>query len=332
MQLKFSKNQIVFIVLIFLSIVLWAYFLNSSNLTLERFFEINSFKSVLKEFFSTNFIAFLLTFPLTYAFIVNACNSLEKKEALITVLLGVLLGLLFSLAVFQNLLFYWIAGIFYFASFLLIIEIYFIRKTELKKFKQLRLLNETTQKSVVITALGVFVLIALTVLSQQEVFINKFENQLVSIALPSILQQQENSKLLETSADLIIETQKSMLEQIINSPAFLELKSVENPKVLAFVLGIEQLENELNSPEYRQKVLQEISSKKNEIVSEKEIRKAIQGLKDSIPFYSVLTKYLWLLMAFISASFFLLIGNTVFRLLAIIYGLILGKVLGNLTL
>ena len=99
-----------------------------------------------------------------------------------------------------------------------------------------------------------------------------------------------------------------------------------DPNAVLFYHAVLMQKDLMDSPEYRQMVEAEI--KKKQSVSDEQLKGVLDSVKQQMPLFQVITEFLWLITGFAFFSIFLLLSNTVFYVLVIIYGLIIEQIYG----
>ncbi|MBU2476489.1 hypothetical protein KKG83_03390 [Candidatus Micrarchaeota archaeon] len=321
MELNFSKKNIVFAVLVFLSVILWVYFLNSTELTLTEMLDLSQMNSTIDKLNSSNFIFFLLFFPLTIALITIQCKTEENKiNSFIVSLGGVLLGLIASMFLFPLMQEYLLIGIFYLIGVGLAVEMIYTRLLELKKYVSLRILGTGIQRTTTILALGLFLLVAFTVNENHEYYSEKIDEELLKMAGG----EQAKEQLTTGVVDAIVESHKQLADQITSLSSFQALENSSDPNAVIFHTGIIEMKDQLYSPKYRQQIIDEIN--KQNAVSDDQLKSVLSSVKEQMPLFGVIVDFLWLIEGFAFFSVFLLVSNTVFYVLTIIYGLLIEQV------
>ncbi len=318
MQVKMEKKNFVFLALIALSVLLWAFFLNASDLTLQQMLNLGEIGNVIEKLKSMNFILFIALFPLTIALTVIHCKIEENKiNSFITSGVGVLIGLILSLVLFSNLQELLLLGVFYLAGILLSIEMVYVKILELKKYVSVRLLGTGIHKTATIVALGLFLVVAMTVYEDKEFYAEQIDKQLMDVAGG----EQLMAKVTEEATDNIIDSQKQMIKQIKVLPSFQALENSPDPNAVQFHSEAIAFEKYLSSTEYRNIVKAEIEQQSD--VSDEQLKDILGSVKKQMPMYGLITDFLWLITGFAFLSIFLLISNTVFYVLTLVYGLII---------
>jgi len=321
MEIKLEKKNFVFLGVIALSVILWAFFLDASGMMLKEILNLGNLSNIISKLKSMNFILFLALFPLTVALTVIHCKTEENKmNSFITAGVGVLIGLILSAILFSNLQEFLLLGVFYLTGILLTVEMVYTKISELKKYVSLRLLGTGIHKTATITAIGLFLLVAMTVYNEQEIYSKQIDNQLIQIAGGDKLMED----VTEQAADSIIVSQKELIKQIKVLPSFQALETSPDPNAVQFYSETIALEEYLNSPEYKNIIKTEVEKKSS--ISGEQFEGILDSVKNQMPMYGIITDFLWLIMAFAFFSIFLLISNTLFYALTVVYGLIIEQI------
>ncbi|PIN98138.1 MAG: hypothetical protein COT90_05630 [Candidatus Diapherotrites archaeon CG10_big_fil_rev_8_21_14_0_10_31_34] len=321
MDLKLTNKNYVFLALIFLSIILWAYFLNETGLMLKEMLNLGELENVIGKLKSTAFLFFVFTFPISIALnVIHSKIEENKINSFIVGLGGTAIGLIVSMLLFSNLQGYLLVGVFYLIGRALTIELIYTKKLELKKYVSFRLLGTGIHRTGTILAIGLFLIIAITVNSNQEIYEQQIDQQLLEVAGG----EQTTEQLTELFVDSMIETQKQTAQQIIELPQFQALENSPDPNAVAFHQAILIQKDYLNSIEYRQKIEEEISKKQN--LGDNELQGVLDSVKQQMPVFGIMTDFLWLIMGFAFFSAVLLLSNTIFYVLVLVYGIIIEQI------
>ncbi len=103
-------------------------------------------------------------------------------------------------------------------------------------------------------------------------------------------------------------------------PSFNALENSSDPNAVLFHAQILQLKDYLNTQEYRQQVEEELNNQQS--LSDDQLKNVLEGVKQQMPLYGIITDFLWLIEGFAFFSVFLLISNIIFYPLTAIYALI----------
>ncbi len=321
MKLNLTKKNFAFMAGILLSVILWSYFLNASGLTLTKILDLNEINQVISILKTSEFLFFVFLFPITIALTaIHAKTEENKLNSFIVSLGGTITGLIISMLLFSGLQEYFLAGIFYLIGLALAVELIHVKKLELKKYVSIRLLGTGIHKTGTILALGFFLITALTVYNNQEMYEKQIDEQLLKIAGG----EQTTQQLTDMFTEAIIKTQKQTAKQIIELPQFQALENSSDPNAILFYQAVLIQKDYLDSEEYKKLVEQEIQ--KEQDLSNEQLESVLEGVKQQMPLFGIITDLLWLMMGFAVFSVFLLLSNTIFYVLTIVYGLIIEQV------
>ena len=306
------------------SILLWSYFLKASGFSLLEFLTIADLSQALQVLLSFNFILFVLLFPMTYAIIFSMASFIEKKELRIIATASSILGLIAAMFLFLGTGMI-IIGAFYVIGLILAIETAYIKLEELKKFVIPRMNSDAGRTALLLVGIGVFAFTALSVLPEQEKYLNETEKSLAKLVSDESL----GTGLSESLADIYIQTQKQQLEELTSSSQYTDLKTVSDPKAQNLVLYMETIKQQISSPAYKEQVKTQIIQSQGKLSQEQNVEQVFERVRKSLPFYSFVEEYFWLIAAFILTSFYFLIANTIVLWLAIIYGTIFHQIFSH---
>ena len=315
--INLTKKNLVFSGLIFLSIIIWAFFLDSTGLTIKALIDFSRLQENILKLKSAEFLLFVLSFPLTIALTVIHCKTENNKiNSFIVAGAGTLLGLIASLLLFSELQEYFLIGIFYLIGIMLSVELIHVRILELKKYVSIRLLGTGIHRTSTFLALGLFLVVAMAVYENKEFYSDKIDAQLLKIAGG----EQATEQLNESLIDSLIETQKQTMQQITELEQFKALETSVDPNAVTFHYAILAQKDYLQSAEYKQTIEEEMQKKQS--VSDDQLKTVLDSVKQQMPLFGLIEELLWLIEGFAFFSIFLLLSNTVFYALTVIYGLI----------
>lgn len=271
------------------------------------------------------FIVFALLLPTIAGLVSVAPVLLDRRKALISILLGSGLALLLAGIVFPSVSDFWLAGALGWLGAAWAIYSIYIQKDELKHWVGARLAFNSTKTVLRWMSIGVFLVAAFTVLGSYPLFLNEFENKLLNASLPienGKLSLKEN--LQSTLVGLSVNGQRQVLNQMVVSESFSALETKTDPDVQAFVLSTQAIQQQVNSPQYlaqsRQQLEQSVSG--NAISSEALLRL----LKEQFPLFQTMEDWLWLLYAFAVVSAFTALAM-ILQVVGLAWGFVFQKTL-----
>lgn len=303
---------IILAIILTISLFISLYFLAIKKITIDSINTINPLE-LLKIFFSTNFILFLITISISFAIILLIAKIYNYKFASIFISAGMIIGPIIGLLIFNQ---------FFLTPLLLIIIIGVIfsiknltkKEEELKYFKTLRSGINVTQKIILIFSIGLFLQLAIMNLDKQEFYETEFPKELVNLTVGNSKSIEETTK--EPLIDLVILTQKQTMNTIINNNSYQSLKDKNDTDVQTFILTIDSINTQINSKEYKE-------------VYEKEFGKNFQNMDfgqdiiKSSPLMKNLSKNAWLIYAISGLLSALFIGGLIVKnISSLIYTLI----------
>ncbi len=289
------------------------FFLSMSGANLEVLTGFD-FGAIFSAIFSQEFILFALLFPLPYALAAVLSKKFEHKELSIVVVGGALLGVILSILVFSNLLGYALAMLAYALSFLLVLEIAYIKKAELKKWAWLRTLNVSVSKGAMITGVGLLITLLLFTLPNNEASAEAFENYIFDMVAENVLGNENQ----QSTATLGVDIQKKTLDSLTENELFEKLETKEDLDVIAFVAMVNALKEQLENPgQFSDQTSQEQGVKK-------QLKESI-NIRELVPFFGIIIDWLWLIQTLTVFGLFALYKGIVAVPLGIAYGLVLEK-------
>ncbi len=321
---EFGKKQTAAAIAIIATIILWAFLLNSTGIIINDFFTFK-LQIILDKIISVNFALFLLAFPLTGAIIAAFAKSTDKLNLMLVATISGFVGLGIAMALFVPLQGFWLIALFYVISIPLRIETACITQREAKSFVSARTFLSATGKGTLVIGIGLFVLSATTILPEQDGYIEKFEETFIENVFSGFTTGDTTNKLAESQAELVVQSQTQTLNAMLDNPLFQNLKTKQDPDVIAFIMAAEQVEEQVKSPEYKEQIVSQLSQGTADIAQD---IKPLKVVKEELPFLETLEQFLWLIHGFALVSIFFLAANIVFKPTAVLYGLILERVLG----
>ncbi len=305
---------------LFITMLLWSFFLNSSGVSFRALLGLDGFSRSLDVLLNLNFFLFVIFFPMTIALVSTFTKIFDRKEMYIIIVSSfVLLGLI-SLLLFSNLLNFWVIGIAFFASLIIVAETSFIKFNEMKNLPFLRVSLGAISQVNFFVSIGIFISTALFVLPVQSELVTDLEEQAIS----SMINEDFSSGLSETASVVFVEGQRQTVNVLINSPQFTVLGTKEDPDVQSFVLLSTSLAEQINSPEYLKLIQEQTAEETQASLSQDKLQASFDKIKKDIPLIAFFEDFFWILSGLIIASLYMLIGNFFFKPLGAIYGFLLG--------
>ncbi len=314
-SLKFGKMQLVTAAGIAASIVLWAFFLNSTGITVNDLFTFK-FHILAEKVLATNFLLFLIAFPLPTVVMAALAKKMDKLNLFIVSLIATLAGIIIAMAAFPQLQSLWIVAVFYAISVPLAIEKSYMCYAELKSWITMRTMAAATGKAVTLVSIGLFVLSVATILPEHEEYIEKFETFMVDFS-QGLLSGESGQSIVSSTTDLFVERDRKWIEKFMQNPAFRKLREKTDPDVVLFVASADAMKDQINSPHYRQEVEKQISQATG-TMKKLGIMKAI---KKEMPIFVIMEQLLWVIHALFLAGTFSLMATIICKTMSVVYGI-----------
>ncbi|MBS3058259.1 MAG: hypothetical protein J4478_02550 [Candidatus Diapherotrites archaeon] len=316
-----KAQTLVYSAIAFLSVLAASFFLNASGIQAVKLASLEGISSSLKQFLSLEFAGLLVSVAIAFAIANTACLRKSRNFAFKAVLPASAVALIVSLLAFGAGTEKIFLSVFFITALAMLIETASLRKQELKKFITFRASANASQKAVLIIAIGLFASTAFIVFSNQQEFTSKFEKAVIDIAL----KQASTGDLADSSAGLLIQTQKQSLQSVIQTPQFQKLEEKEDADVQAFVQLMLGLDSRLDSPEVKE-------SLKAQVLENFENNKQLLTfdlVKKQVPMLQTVEDFYWLIAAITITSLFLFLGNVIITPLAVLFSILAALALGK---
>ncbi|MFH1239749.1 MAG: hypothetical protein V1672_00870 [Candidatus Diapherotrites archaeon] len=318
---QYSARYALIGVSVFVSVMLWAFFLGLVGNLITSFLDFE-LETLISQLMSFNFILFLIFFPLTYALITAFQMKFKKFEVLLFSFAGVVIAMFMSALLFSALLGYSLLIPFYLISVFLVNEISDLRFKELKGWKVFRTASKGVGMGISVLAVGFLFFGVVTLLPNNADNVKEIEDKFISEITNSISDDDIASQYADTSAELFIAGQKSVIDEITDTPQY------DATEDLQLKTAIDAVDNEINSKKYQNTVKEEYANALAENQSDiREKIDVIDVMKKQFPFIKILENFAWAFQSLVLASSFMFFGTFIFRPLGVIYGVIIGKIL-----
>ncbi|MBI4043407.1 MAG: hypothetical protein HY393_01210 [Candidatus Diapherotrites archaeon] len=301
-----------------LSTLLWTAFLSLSGFSFVQLIQFNELGNVFKVFSSMAFWGFVATLPVSYAIAALMARHLQISQAYALAVLGSVIGLGLAWIAFPSLRGFSLAGVFYVLSMLATVYLTHMRIPELKKWVILRSSSAGIKGGLQVLGVGVFIALAGTALTVNVDLVQEIQDLAFKGSIGNI-------QLEEVAADLFIGTQKDQLAQLTSFPTYQALLSKQDPEVQAFVLTMDQIQQNIDSPAYKASVVSQLQANK----ALANTQSNVEQLVNQLPLIQTLGKYYWILVSFIGISIYFLFASLLFRPLGVGYAVLLGKLLAG---
>jgi hypothetical protein len=243
---------------------------------------------------------------------------------------GGLLGFIIAWLVFPGFSAFWIPGIFFLIGAMVSIQTVFMKKSELKNWVGVRLSHASMQRQATLIAIGLVVWSAITILPQEQQFLHSFEEKLLKTTISSGNGNQStlSDAITNQLAVLLVQNQRSTIEQITQLPQFQVLKDSNSAEDALFVQAMNQLQETVQSPAFEAGIRERIKESTSQTpLSGPQL---LQQIKQQVPALETIEKWLWLVYSIGIASAFLLLG-ILLQGISLIWGFLFQRILPGTT-
>jgi len=279
------------------------------------------FEEIIGLISSLLFIVFVLALPIPFA-ILGALSNYKDKETIrkisaIAVAISIIAWIILLGVSAGDI----ILGVFFILSLLIFIEIVYLKQEELTKMVMFRSTSGAARKALFIIAIGLFIGTAMVELENQEQNTQIFGETVMELAFA----QSGTEDPSELLANLIINTQKQTITSITGLSQFEKLREKEDVDVITFVTVMDSLEENVDSEEIREKVLQQLEGSQNQV---EEIL-SFDYIRQQVPIIDIMAENIWIMLALSTAFLFLFFSNVLIANLAGIYSAALDEIIGS---
>jgi len=315
-----SRESILKIFLILISILLWMYFYVSSKVSLKLLI-VFDLPSIINTFFTTNFVLFLLFFPITTCIIIALSKGKNKLLDQLQVSVGIIFGFVFGIILFGKGYSFLLFGLFYLVSHIILVVLtYYKFKEKGKDEKKLfTVSNYATSKISLILTISLFIVIIILVYPHQKDSAHAMEAGVVNLFVGDDI-----SKWLGTSYSISKISTKSAVDYIISSPEYRALETSTDAKAENFTNFINDLSIQLSKPTTEKDISQAYGNLNN-IKLKNQILDTIQAL----PLMIIIEEYFAIVFAVLIVSIAQLYFTIAFSLLGLLYIFIFYKLFVN---
>ncbi len=310
MSLDSQQKSILVGVSLFVLTLGWAFFLDQMGITPDFLLTSIGNVRILELFFSVAFAGFAILFSTTLGLITAYADKDDRTRVYLASIIPSLLASAVSAIIFTNFAQWYPLALFYFGCIPLMIETSRLKRLELKNFAAIRSSYAGAQRGIQIIGIGVLVTLAVTALPQSSALYDTFESSLFA---GKVVQQLDVQKI---TADFLITTQKNTLNQVVNADAFVQLRDNTDPEVQAFVQLMDATLQNVNSTEYRDKIIAQVNSQQEKL----DTQALLSQIQNRVPGYSELREYYWALSAVIGGLIFFGVASFVIQPLSAVFG------------
>ncbi len=237
--INFFKNRdnIIKSITITLTILLWVYFYIISKVDIYSIIIIDV-NTIINTFFSTNFLVFLLLFPLPSILIFVYSLKDSSSNSIAQFSIGTIIATVFLL-VFFNISFLFVLFLFfYILSHILLIVI--LKQKQKIVNKPSEIINHVASKATMLFSIVFFLMVFLTVLPNQQQNAVDMQAGLVNLFVGDDL-----SNWIGTSYNLSYACTKQNYANLLSSPQFLKLKQNTDPNSITFIQYLESFHEDI---------------------------------------------------------------------------------------
>ena len=237
-----NKENIFKLFLITLSLIIWVYFFVASKASLDLII-VFDLQSIINTYFTTNFLLFLLFFPLTTIIVISMSFSEDKKINLLNILFGMLIAIAFSMILF-NLSYVFL--VFLILYLILHIVISFIASNKYLENPEKKIISIATSLNSIITllfCLVLFLTIFLGILPDQKIKAEQME-----IGVVNLFVGEDITNWVNTSYSISRQCTLANIDFIMNSSQYRVLEQEEGKETKAFVNYLESLKERSQEP------------------------------------------------------------------------------------
>src|SRR3989338_4743416 len=283
----------IYTVIVFFTLLASAFLLKASGIITINLITFSDLDSWLALLFSTNLVLLALVFPIPLAIISALTHFKEKMEVFAVALIGAIPAATISLAVFGISFEKILLAIFLLAGLVVLIEVSFMKKKELKTLVTFRTAAHSAKSAGIIMAIGLLFAAGSIAYANNDANVKIFGEKVMELTFN---QKQGTQDLTGALADSLIANQKQTVGAIMQSDQFTRLTEKTDPDVQAFVLSMIGLRDQINSPQTRQKVIDEMRKQQASGSGSQPI--TFEFLRRQSPMIGLMADYLWLINTF----------------------------------
>jgi cell division protein FtsB len=302
----FSKKNILKIFLITISIFFWSLFFALSNISLESII-IFDIPTIINTYFTTNFLIFLIAFPITTAIIVSlAITNKNTKENIKITSFSIVLAMLLSYFIFDFNLIFLLFTLFYLILHILIIYITRSKVNSEKKKSIINIGSFAGSKVALFLTIILFILVVIYLYPNQQDQALRMEAGVVNLFVGDDL-----SNWFGTSYSISASCTNQNLDFIMSRNEFKDLeKNNNNEDVINFVNFVKDYKQDISEPKTNSEIIENFPD-----LSSIEIKEnVIETLRD-MPLINIIENY----FAIILVAFLYLYFGIAFGFLGVLF-------------
>ncbi|MBN1941621.1 MAG: hypothetical protein JW772_05595 [Candidatus Diapherotrites archaeon] len=324
-----DKKAIAILAAIPLIIIVCAYLLNEVGFSVLELIEMENWRAIADKFLSPYFITLLLILPLAYALAAIAIRKSPQKETIAIGAIMAAIGVIASLLIFQDFLYYWPIAIILILSFPF--EMY-TAKSEFpekkgKKAAALRVIYASTKRGGTLMLIAMLIFGAIALMPQSRQLSNQFMYNVFDYAVGDNLSGLATPQVAGQFAGIMIEQQLQLVAMLRETPLFTKLREKQDVDIAAFVEAVDSIDEQIQSPAYKDQVTQQIMDSQKQKIEDLDDAELMQMVKEQFPIIKQMEPWFWLLVVLILISITQLAYSIVIAPLAGLYGLALDKLI-----
>ncbi len=296
--------------LVFITTLGWVFFIDQMRITPDLLLTSIGNVQVLGLFLSVAFAGFVFMFCSTIGLITAYADKDDRTQVYLATIIPSVLACGISALLFSNFAQWYPLALFYFGSIPLMIETSRLKRLELKNFVIFRSSFSGAQRGLQVIGIGVLVSLAVVALPQSTTLYKGFEDSLFA---GKVIQQLDVQKI---TTDYLITTQRNTLLQIINSDSFSTLRGKTDQEVLSFVQLMDATLANVNSPEYRDKINEQVAQQQKNL----DTQELLSQIQSKVPGYGTVKDYYWAVAAFLGSTLFFLVAMFVLQPFSAVMG------------
>ncbi|MFH0970582.1 MAG: hypothetical protein V1776_03945 [Candidatus Diapherotrites archaeon] len=291
----------------------WAFFLDQLGITPDTLLiSVGNIQSV-GFILSLPFALFVLFFSLTISLITATADKDERGRVYVGTIIPSIIACAIGAILFSKFAQWYPLALFYFGAIPLMIETSRMKRLELKNFVVFRSSFAGAQRGMQILGIGVLVTLSIVAIPQSQNLYSQFEDALFQ---GKIVQQ---LNLQTITSDFLITTQRNTLVQVMETQSFSQLRDSTDPDVIQFVTLMDQTLQNVNSPNYKDKIDAQVEEQQKKINTDV----LISQIQKSVPGYKALHDFYWAIAAFMGTMLFILIATFILQPLSAVFGTLL---------
>jgi hypothetical protein len=311
----FTKKGLLKIVLLALSILIWVYFYVASSVSLDILIIFDIY-SIANTVFTTDFLLFLLIFPITSAIAIALSTKQDKLVDVLQVSLGIIFGFLLSIIFFN------LEKQFLFFALLYLIAHIFLSILTYNKFKDRSKINSLSNyansKIALLLTVCILILTIVTIAPAQQEYAEKMEAGIVNMFVGDDIEN-----WLGTSFNIGKKTTISNIDYITSQTEYQKLKYINNSDVQDFLDFMKNFEKNISEKDSEQ-VKDSLAN-----LDTKEIKNEVFDTIDSMPIMIIIKNFFAIIVGIILASIAQLYFSIAFSLVGLLYVYIFYKIFEN---